>query len=137
MACFKIGIAFFDICDHCSHQISKFVFSHRMSQNKIISWCCSAEKSQISFYRQIGPCGLVLYFEASDDTLVERLLKRALSSGRQDDNEETIKKRLNTFHTHNDPIVQKYAAKTKKISAEDTPENIFAQVVEAIDALIK
>ncbi|BES89272.1 adenylate kinase [Nesidiocoris tenuis] len=89
------------------------------------------------FEKNIGPCGLVLYFEASDDTLVERLLKRALSSGRQDDNEETIKKRLNTFHTHNDPIVQKYAAKTKKISAEDTPENIFAQVVEAIDALIK
>uniref|UniRef100_A0A0K8SFI8 adenylate kinase n=1 Tax=Lygus hesperus TaxID=30085 RepID=A0A0K8SFI8_LYGHE len=89
-----------------------------------------------AFEKSIGLCGLVLYFEASDDTLVKRLLHRALSSGREDDNEETIKKRLNTFHTHNDPIVQAYASKTKKISAEDTPEIIFAQVVEAIDALI-
>lgn len=57
----------------------------------------------------------MLYFEASDDTLVKRLLHRALSSGREDDNEETIKKRLNTFHSNNDPIVQAYNEKTKSV----------------------
>lgn len=59
---------------------------------------------------------MVLYFEASDETLVARLLHRAKSSGREDDNEETIKKRLTTFHTHNDPIVQAYSAKTKQVN---------------------
>uniref|UniRef100_A0A224XKK9 adenylate kinase n=1 Tax=Panstrongylus lignarius TaxID=156445 RepID=A0A224XKK9_9HEMI len=88
------------------------------------------------FEQLISPCKLVLYFEASDDTLVKRLLHRALSSGREDDNEETIKKRLNTFHSNNDPIVQAYKDKTKSISAEDTPENIFSQVVQSIDAIL-
>lgn len=88
------------------------------------------------FEQLISPCKLVLYFEASDDTLVKRLLHRALSSGREDDNEETIKKRLNTFHSNNDPIVQAYKDKTKSISAENTPENIFSQVVQAIDGIL-
>ncbi|KAK9510042.1 hypothetical protein O3M35_004915 [Rhynocoris fuscipes] len=73
------------------------------------------------FEQLISPCKLVLYFEASDDTLVKRLLHRALSSGREDDNEETIKKRLNTFHANNDPIVQAYKDKTKTVSIKNLP----------------
>ncbi len=35
---------------------------------------------------------VMLYFECPDDVLVSRLTKRGASSGRADDNEETIKK---------------------------------------------
>lgn len=47
--------------------------------------------------------------------MIERLLGRAKTSGRSDDNEETIKKRLDTFHANNDPIIETFASKTKKV----------------------
>lgn len=46
---------------------------------------------------------------------IGRLLGRAKTSGRVDDNEETIKKRLHTFNTHNDQVIQQYPDKLKKV----------------------
>ena len=45
--------------------------------------------------------------------MTARLLKRAESSGRVDDNEETIKKRLETFFEQTLPVVQHYEEKGK------------------------
>ncbi|CAH0557070.1 unnamed protein product [Brassicogethes aeneus] len=96
------------------------------------------EKEQgVLFEQYIAPANLVLFFDASDDVLMERLLGRAKTSGRVDDNEETIKKRLNTFHTHNDQIVAAYAAKLKQINAVRSPDEIFTEVVSYIDAIMK
>lgn len=53
--------------------------------------------------------------KANDNTLIARLLNRALTSGRSDDNEETIAKRLKTFHDHNDPIIKAYTSKVKEV----------------------
>ena len=53
--------------------------------------------SQISLscpLSQIKPCDGVLVFTVPDDVAVERLVKRGESSGRADDNEETIRKRM-------------------------------------------
>ena len=50
------------------------------------------------FEKAIAPCKHILYFEVSDATMTQRLLKRAETSGRADDNLETIGKRLVTFH---------------------------------------
>jgi len=38
-----------------------------------------------------------LYFECSNEEMTKRLLERGKTSGRSDDNAETIKKRLDTF----------------------------------------
>ena len=56
---------------------------------------------------------MTLYFDVSDETMTARLLKRAETSGRVDDNEETIKKRLATFHSSTTPVVDYYAEKNK------------------------
>lgn len=40
----------------------------------------------------------VFYFECDEKELVARLLNRGKTSGRIDDNEETIKKRIKTFN---------------------------------------
>ena len=53
----------------------------------------------------------MFYFECSAETMTSRLLKRAETSGRVDDNEETIKKRLETFFTQTLPVVQHYEEK--------------------------
>jgi adenylate kinase family enzyme len=39
----------------------------------------------------------VIYFEANETTMTERILGRAATSGRNDDNLETLKKRFNSF----------------------------------------
>ncbi|XP_065352136.1 adenylate kinase isoenzyme 1 isoform X2 [Cloeon dipterum] len=88
------------------------------------------------FESEVAPCSLVLFFNCSDATLTERLLKRGQSSGRVDDNEETIKKRLNTFHQHSKPVIEKYASKCKDINAERAPDDIFKDVETSIDALL-
>merc|ERR1712203_603832 len=87
------------------------------------------------FEKDIGECAQILYFEVSDETMTKRLLKRAETSGRADDNMETIKKRLNTFHQHSEPVIDAYAAKCAKIPAERGVDDIFADVCKALDKL--
>lgn len=45
--------------------------------------------------------------------MVQRLLKRGETSGRVDDNEETIRKRLKTFADNTDPILAYFDEKKK------------------------
>lgn len=74
------------------------------------------EKEQgILFEKKIKPVDIVLFFDASEETLVKRLLGRAVTSGRVDDNEETIKKRLHTFNTHNNQVLAQYETKLKRV----------------------
>merc|ERR1739849_28546 len=87
------------------------------------------------FEKEIAPCAWILYFEVSDETMTQRLLKRGQTSGRVDDNEETIKKRLDTFHKHSEPVIAAYAAKCSKIPAERGVDDIFADVCSALDKL--
>jgi adenylate kinase family enzyme len=71
------------------------------------------------FEKEIAPCAHILYFEVSDKTMTERLLKRGETSGRVDDNVETIKKRLDTFHKHSEPVIAAYAAKCSQVCKSD------------------
>ena len=56
-----------------------------------------------------------MYFECSNEVMVERLLNRAKTSGRVDDNEETIKKRLKTFENQTLPVLEVFNKKKKKV----------------------
>merc|ERR1712080_323087 len=87
------------------------------------------------FEKAIAPCKHILYFEVSDDCMTGRLLKRAETSGRADDNVETIKKRLVTFHQHSEPVIAAYKAKCSVIPAERSVDEIFADVTAALDKM--
>lgn len=82
------------------------------------------------FENEVAGCKFVLYFDVSDETMKTRLLGRALTSGRVDDNEETIMKRLKTFHDHTSPVMDHYAKQKKlqTVKAECSPEEVFGQV---------
>ena len=69
----------------------------------------------IQFEEHIKPCALVIYFQVSDETMTQRLMGRGLTSGRADDNIETIRKRLDTFHKHSLPLVDHYGSKCKTV----------------------
>jgi adenylate kinase len=87
------------------------------------------------FEADVAPVSCVLYFEVSDATMKSRLLKRAETSGRADDNEETIVKRLKTFHDVTTPVVGYYGAQNKvcTIHAEGTVDEIFSHVKAYLD----
>ncbi|XP_076058966.1 adenylate kinase 1 isoform X2 [Oratosquilla oratoria] len=84
----------------------------------------------VRFEESIMPCSKVLYFDVPDEVMVERLLNRAKTSGRVDDNEETIKKRLATFHKHSEPVIHYYKDKCAQIPALGTPDDIFVEVTK-------
>jgi adenylate kinase family enzyme len=50
----------------------------------------------------------LIFFECSEAVMEERLLDRGKTSGRADDNPETIKKRFVTFQNETSPIISKY-----------------------------
>jgi len=85
------------------------------------------------FEKEICPCSKILYFQVSDETMTERLLQRGKSSGRVDDNVETIKKRLDTFHKHSEPVMAHFASKCAAIPAERSVDDIFADVLKALE----
>ncbi|PIK35723.1 Adenylate kinase domain containing protein [Apostichopus japonicus] len=89
----------------------------------------SLENGQ-DFEEQIGEGKFMLFFDVSDETLMRRLLKRAETSGREDDNEETIAKRLETFHNVTAPVIELFAARNKlgKVPAESSPDEVYAEV---------
>ncbi|XP_049872050.1 adenylate kinase isoenzyme 1-like isoform X2 [Pectinophora gossypiella] len=96
------------------------------------------EESQgVAFENTIAPVSVILYFEASCETLTKRLLGRAASSGRADDNEDTIKLRLKTFLENNDKVLAQYPTKLVRINAERSVDEIFADVEKALDAIVK
>merc|ERR1712213_304104 len=87
------------------------------------------------FEKAIAPCKHILYFEVSDETMTQRLLNRGKTSGRVDDNVDTIKKRLATFHQHSKPVISHYDSKACIIPAERSVDDIFADVTKVLDAI--
>ena len=75
--------------------------------------------------------------EVPEDELMVRLIKRGKDSGRADDNEETIKKRLHVYHSQTAPLIDWYKNEKKyqHINRLGTMEGIFAEICEAIDKL--
>ncbi|XP_044743881.1 adenylate kinase isoenzyme 1 [Chrysoperla carnea] len=89
----------------------------------------------LTFEKSIVPVNVILYFECQEQTLIDRLLNRGKTSGRQDDNIDTIKNRLQTFLTNNDAILKEFEGKLVRINAERSVDEIFVDVKAALDKL--
>uniref|UniRef100_A0A4W4G8Z4 Adenylate kinase isoenzyme 1 n=1 Tax=Electrophorus electricus TaxID=8005 RepID=A0A4W4G8Z4_ELEEL len=89
------------------------------------------------FEKKIGAPALLLYIDAKAETMVKRLLKRGETSGRTDDNEETIKKRLDLYYKATEPVIAFYEGRgiVRKIDSEPPADDVFVQVSQAIDSL--
>lgn len=70
-----------------------------------------------------------------EDELINRLLIRGKTSGRSDDNMETIQKRLGVYHSQTKPVSEYYKTKGKYkyIHGMGTIEEIFGRISEAMD----
>ncbi|CAE7617867.1 CMPK, partial [Symbiodinium pilosum] len=72
----------------------------------------------------------VLFFDASEDTMQARIIERGKTSGRSDDNLESIKKRFATFQQESMPVVERYRLQglVRRIDAEQAPEKVWKDV---------
>ena len=79
----------------------------------------------------------VVALDVPEEMLVERLLNRGKESGRSDDNLATINDRLKVYHNSTAPLKEFYANKglLRLIEGTGTPDEVFARVKSAIDAL--
>jgi hypothetical protein len=93
----------------------------------------------MQFERDVAPCDVLIYFDVPDEVMTERLVKRGETSGRIDDNEETIGKRLITFHEQTTPVLGYYGKQGKlvTIDAHRKPDDVFADVSQALERLME
>ena len=77
----------------------------------------------------------VLQLEVPEEMLTERLLNRGKTSGRADDNAETIRKRLEVYHSQTAPLAAWYTAEGKlhAIKGYGAIEEINAALCGVID----
>ena len=77
-------------------------------------------------------------FDVPDEIMVERLIKRGETSGRQDDNEETIRARLTTYREATVPVAKHYHEQGKLVSidANRSVDEVFADVTSAFSKLL-
>lgn len=54
---------------------------------------------------------VMLNIQVDEEELIKRLLERGKTSGRSDDNLETIKKRLDTYNRDTTPVIDFYKKK--------------------------
>ena len=76
----------------------------------------------------------VVGLEVDEDELIDRLIKRGKESGRSDDNLETIKKRLQVYHSQTQPLRDYYMKEGTylPIKGVGTVEGIFESIKAAI-----
>ncbi|MDR0972975.1 MAG: adenylate kinase [Prevotellaceae bacterium] len=78
---------------------------------------------------------LMLDLDVPEEELMKRLIKRGQESGRADDNEETIRKRLDVYHTQTAPLKDWYKEEGKYayIQGLGDLQRITDQIVSAIE----
>lgn len=77
----------------------------------------------------------VVGLEVPDEELVQRMLNRGMMTGRADDNEDTIKKRLNVYHTQTSPLRDHYQKQNKYVAIDGNRniEDIFDSITKELD----
>jgi thymidylate kinase len=81
----------------------------------------------------------VLFYDTTEETVKNRILARGKTSGRADDNIESLVKRLRTYHTETYPIIEEFKAdgvKVFRIDSSPPIEEVWA-TTQAVIAEVK
>ncbi len=80
---------------------------------------------------------VMLDLDVPEEELMVRLVKRGQESGRADDNEETIRKRLVVYHTQTAPLIDWYKQEGtyRRIYGVGTMDAIFADIAAVVETL--
>ena len=79
----------------------------------------------------------MIELDVPESELMTRLIKRGEESGRSDDNEETIKKRLDVYHNQTAPLIEWYKKENlhHHINGLGELDRIFSDICNVIDSL--
>ncbi|KAL7275067.1 bifunctional uridylate/adenylate kinase [Rhizina undulata] len=93
----------------------------------------------LKFENDVCESKFVLFFDCPEEVMLKRLLKRGETSGRIDDNIESIKKRFRTFVETSYPVVKYFEKKGKvvKLDATASPDGVYSQVKKSIADKLK
>lgn len=92
----------------------------------------------LTFEEQIVPSKFTLFFDCPERVMLERLMERGKTSGRDDDNIESIKKRFKTFVDTSMPVVDYFEQQSKvvKLSCDHSVDDVYKQVQEAVESRV-
>jgi UMP-CMP kinase len=84
----------------------------------------------LKFEESVCPAKFVLFFDCPEEEMEKRLMKRGETSGRADDNAESIKKRFRTFIETSMPVVDYFEKEGRvvKVKAIRPPQEVYEDV---------
>ena len=77
----------------------------------------------------VDAIGTVILLDVGTDELVDRLVKRAAEEGRADDNEDTIRRRLDVFESETAPLVSFYGDAVRPVDGVGSIEGVFSKIM--------
>lgn len=92
----------------------------------------------LEFERTVSRFEFAVYLTCPEDVLITRLQKRSKFSGRADDNEESIRKRFQTFADTCFPVIEMYAERglLREFDGSKSREEVFGKLCEAFETAV-
>ncbi|KAF9264932.1 UMP-CMP kinase [Marasmius fiardii PR-910] len=90
------------------------------------------------FEKEVCKPSMVLFFTTTEQVMLERLLERGKTSGREDDNEESIKKRFHTYKEQTMPVIEYYQkeGKVEEIDSSVSIDQVHEKAKEAVEKIL-
>jgi len=90
------------------------------------------------FEHDVAKATAILFFSTTEEVLLQRLLERGKTSGREDDNAESIKKRFNTYKDQTMPVIEHYEklGKVIEIDSSESIDEVHAKTKSAVAKLL-
>ncbi|KIJ29862.1 hypothetical protein M422DRAFT_268640 [Sphaerobolus stellatus SS14] len=76
----------------------------------------------LKFDESVCAASLVIFFSCTQEVMLSRLMERGKTSGREDDNVESIKKRFVTYEDQTKPVIEYYTSINKVAEIDSTPD---------------
>ncbi|KAK3943627.1 uridylate kinase [Diplogelasinospora grovesii] len=92
----------------------------------------------LKFEEVVCPAKLVLFYDCPEAVMERRLLERGKTSGRADDNAESIRKRFRTFQETSMPVVSYYEKQGRvvKIDATPKPDDVYKETQKRLTQVL-
>ncbi|MDO5017416.1 MAG: adenylate kinase [Porphyromonas sp.] len=99
-----------------------------------------AEELVKQFNLRNWPIPLLVALDVKEDELMQRLVERGKTSGRSDDNEETIKERFKIYHKQSEPVIEFFKETDSpiiEIYGQGAVDEVTHNLIRGIDGFIE
>lgn len=90
------------------------------------------------FEKVVCLSSLILFYTTTEEVMLKRLLKRGETSGREDDNEESIKKRFQVYKDTTMPVIEHYdkLQKVAQIDSSPSVDEVYGKSAKVVRELL-